>query len=345
MAIENETADQVVRMILQGSEVILRLSGEASMRVAQMIYSALKGDHTTKGKATLWEFLKSGKPQKVFTIPQEYLKAFTIASKKFGFPFVMLKDKSDKSGFVDIMVYASDAAKVNRVIENLKLTVKQVETIKPEILTDDGSLVKPLGMQLKVPLELIDGIPNPQMQSRTLLNELHKYAARIKAKGPGSIEAVGLLCKPNGRYEILPGQGSKRLMALRLAGYKEAVADIAVPNKESVEVKAENVEEKPAQERSEAPKAKEQKVPDKANPTKEEGQTANPTMARTSRDPASGQNFEKRSKNKEDITISDDAEKRPSVRKKLEQAKIIAAERQAAKELTKAMEKTVPKSR
>lgn len=104
MAIENETADQVVRMILQGSEVILRLSGEASMRVAQMIYSALKGDHTTKGKATLWEFLKSGKPQKVFTIPQEYLKAFTTASKKFGFPFVMLKDKSDKSGFVDIMV-------------------------------------------------------------------------------------------------------------------------------------------------------------------------------------------------------------------------------------------------
>lgn len=345
MAIENETADQVVKMVLQGSEVVLRLSGEASMRVAHMIYAALKGDRTTKGRATLWEFLKSGKPQKVFTIPEEYLKAFTTASKKFGFPFVMLKDKADKGKFVDVMVYAADASKVNRVIENLKLTVKQVETIKPEILTDDGSLVKPLGMQLKVPLELIDGIPNPKLQNRTLYNELQKYAAKIKAKGPGAIEAVGLLCKPDGRYEILPGQGSKRLMALRLAGYKEAVADIAVPNKESVEVKAENVEEKPVQERSEAPKAKEEKVTNKPNPTKEEGQTANPTMARTSRDPASGQNFEKRSKNKDSITISDDAEKRPSVRKKLEQAKIIAAERQAAKELTKAMEKTVPKSR
>ena len=31
-------------------------------------------------------------------------------------------------------------------------------------------------------------------------------------------------------------------------------------------------------------------------PTKEEAQTANPTMARTSRDPASGQDFEKKSK-------------------------------------------------
>ena len=79
MAIENETADQVVRMVLQGSEVVLRLSGEAAMRIAQMIYTALKGDHTTRGKATLWEFLKSGKDQKLFRIPDEYLKAFDKA--------------------------------------------------------------------------------------------------------------------------------------------------------------------------------------------------------------------------------------------------------------------------
>ena len=76
MAIENETADQVVRMVLQGSEVVLRLSGEAGMRIAAMIYNALKGDLTTKGKATLWEFLISGKDQKLFTIPDpSYFKS------------------------------------------------------------------------------------------------------------------------------------------------------------------------------------------------------------------------------------------------------------------------------
>ena len=58
MAIENETADQVVRMVLQGSEVVLRLSGEAGMRIAAMIYNALKGDLTTKGKATLWVLMR-----------------------------------------------------------------------------------------------------------------------------------------------------------------------------------------------------------------------------------------------------------------------------------------------
>ena len=70
MAIENESTDQVIRMVLQGSEVVLRLSGEAALRIAALIYNALKGDLTTKGKATLWEFLKSGKDQKLFRIPK-----------------------------------------------------------------------------------------------------------------------------------------------------------------------------------------------------------------------------------------------------------------------------------
>ena len=165
MAIENETADQVVRMMLQGSEVILRLTGEAALRIAPMIYAALKDGHTTKGKATLWEFLKSGKDQKMFRISDEYLKAFTTASKKFGFPFVVLKDKSRTDGLTDIMVYATDASKVSRVIEKFNLMVKQAETIKPEIKTDSGELVKPLGMQLAVPLSLIDGIPDPPVRA------------------------------------------------------------------------------------------------------------------------------------------------------------------------------------
>ena len=342
MAIENETADQVVRMVLQGSEVVLRLSGEAGLRIAQMIYSALKGDHTSKGKATLWEFLKSGKDQKMFRIPDEYLKAFTTASKKFGFPFVVLKDKSNKDGMTDILVYATDASKVNRVIENFNLMVKQVETIKPEVKTETGDLVKPLGMQLSVPLNLIDGIPDPQEQDKRLLAELQKYAAKMKAKGPQIVEPVGLLCKPDGRYEILPGQGSKRIMALRLAGYKAAVADISVPKKEGIEVKAENIDERPAPERNESPKKDVPAPPENPAPTKEEGQIANPTMARTSRDPASGQDFDKRSTKGEKLMPLADPDKKPSVRKKLEDCKKIADEKQAAKDLARTVQKVLP---
>ena len=342
MAIENETADQVVRMVLQGSEVVLRLSGEAGMRIAQMIYAALKGDHTTKGKATLWEFLKSGKEQKLFRIPDEYLKAFTTASKKFGFPFVILKDKSNKDGLTDILVYASDAAKVDRVIENFNLLVKKVEVVKPEVKTETGDLVKPLGMQLSVPFTLIDGIPNPEDQDRRLLAELQKYAAKMKAEGPQIVAPIGLICKPDGRYQILPGQGSKRVMALRLAGYKAAVADISVPKKEGIEVRAENIDGRPAPERNDSPKKDDPTPPENPTPTKEEGQITNPTMARTSRDPASGQESGKKSKKDETIISTTEPESRPSVRKKLEECKKISDEKQAAKSLAKELEKIAP---
>ena len=332
MAVENETAEQVVRMVLQGTEVVLKLSGEAAVNVAKLIYTALKGDHTAKGRATLWEFLKSGKDQKIFQIPDEYLKAFTTASKKYGFPFVVLKDKNSKSGLTDIMVYATDAAKVNRVIENLNLAVKRVETIKPEIVSKEGEYFKPLGMQLKVPFELIDNFPQEPKDMR-LLTELQKYASKMRTSGPQVVEPVGLLCKPDGRYEVLPGEGSKRLLALRLAGYKEAVAEISVPKNPDIEVKAENIDERPPQDRIETPKKKEEPSPveqAKKNPTKEEGQTVNPTMARTRKEQASGRAFRKRSKS-QDTTEYTDLTKRPSVRNELERCKKISAEKEAMK--------------
>ncbi len=321
MAIENESTDQVIRMVLQGSEVVLRLSGEAALRIAALIYNALKGDLTTKGKATLWEFLKSGKDQKLFSIPNEYLKAFTTASKKFGFPFVVLKDKTNKSGFTDIMVYATDASKVNRVIENLKLTVKQVETVKPEVKTDSGTLIKPFDAPLKVPFSLIDGIPEPSTQDKRLLSELQKYAAKMKQMGPQIADPVGLLCKPNGRYEILPGQGVKRVMALRLAGYKEAVADIMVPKKAATEVKAENIN-------TSSPEVEHQ---------------TNPTTARTSKKPAFGQDFAGGFQKTRVSTSSADPEKRPSVRKKLERYRAVADSRKTSRSHKKGVKKAIPK--
>ena len=98
----------------------------------------------------------------MFRIPDEYLKAFTKASKKFGFPFVILKDKSNKSGLTDIVVYATDASKVNRVIENFKLMVKKVEDIKPGDQDGNRRTCKASGYAaLRFPLNLSTEFPIP----------------------------------------------------------------------------------------------------------------------------------------------------------------------------------------
>jgi len=68
-------------------------------------------------------------------------------------------------------------------------------------------------------------------------------------------------------------------------------------------------------------------------------------MARTSRDPASGQDFGPKSKRDESTISLADAEMRPSVREKLEKAKVVAAEKQTAKQLSRMLDKTAPKPR
>ena len=192
---------------------------------------------------------------------------------------------------------------------------------------------------------MIDGIPDPKTQDKRLLAELQKYAAKMREVGPQVVDPVGLLCKSDGRYQVLPGQGTKRIMALRLAGYRAAVADISIPKKEDIEVKAENIDERPPQERSDSKKEPETTVPENTVPTKEDGQTSNPTMARTRQDPASGHDLGPKSKRDESMISLTDADTRPSVREKLEKAKVIAAEKQAVKELSKLLDKTAPKPR
>ena len=84
MSYSGETADQVVRMTLNGVEVAAKLSGKAAERVAILIAAALKGDKQTKGKARLETMLRSGKPSKVFDVKDEELGSYCRAAKETG---------------------------------------------------------------------------------------------------------------------------------------------------------------------------------------------------------------------------------------------------------------------
>ena len=53
MSASSESADQLVRMGLQGTEYAIRLSGEAAKQVAVLIYTILKQEKKTKGRARL----------------------------------------------------------------------------------------------------------------------------------------------------------------------------------------------------------------------------------------------------------------------------------------------------
>ncbi|MEG0094265.1 MAG: PcfB family protein, partial [Erysipelotrichaceae bacterium] len=107
-----ETADQVVRMSLQGIEVaanvVLKAGGTTAKSLAAMLYAVLTDQKKVKGKARLESLLKSGKELKVFAIRSEDLKLFCNEAKKYGVLYSVVKEKNSKDGICDIMVRAED---------------------------------------------------------------------------------------------------------------------------------------------------------------------------------------------------------------------------------------------
>lgn len=76
-----EAAEQIVRMSLEGFEVAAKITGAGAKNIAVLLYSILKEEKKTKGKARLTNMLRSGKELKVFTVKNGDLKKFTQEAK------------------------------------------------------------------------------------------------------------------------------------------------------------------------------------------------------------------------------------------------------------------------
>ena len=79
----SESAEAIVRMTLQGSEVALKIAGSGTKELMIMLYTILNGQQKVKGKTTLTNMLKSGKELKVFSVKQEEIMlSFSVSSFK-----------------------------------------------------------------------------------------------------------------------------------------------------------------------------------------------------------------------------------------------------------------------
>lgn len=129
-----EAAESIVRMYLQGLEVLLKVSGSGAKNTIALSYALLKDKKQTKGKTNLANMLKSGKPSQILTVRESDLKKFSEEAKKYGVLYCVLKKKMEKNsdGIVDLLVRSEDASKVNRILDRFKLTIineGQIESV------------------------------------------------------------------------------------------------------------------------------------------------------------------------------------------------------------------------
>ena len=166
-----EAAEQIVRMSLEGFEVAAKITAAGVKNIAILLYSILKEEKKTKGKARLTSMLRSGKELKVFTVKNADLRKFTQEAKKYGVLYCVLADRKNKdpNAEVDVIARAEDASKISRIVERFDLASVDTASIVTEAEKSrdakDGQPEPEIGVQEKAEKDkLLDALMGKPMQ-------------------------------------------------------------------------------------------------------------------------------------------------------------------------------------
>ena len=135
-----DVAEQLIRVSLAGTEIVLRLAGTAAKELAVFLAAACKspdrkmqrqsGKH---GKVRLKSMLQSGKPLEVFSVKERDLKKFVDSAKKYGILYCVVKNpRNCPDNLCDILVRADDAPKISRIAERYGFTTLPKATVEHE---------------------------------------------------------------------------------------------------------------------------------------------------------------------------------------------------------------------
>lgn len=127
-----DAAEQIVRMSLEGAEVALKITGSAAKNIAAALYTVLKDQKKTKGKARIETMLRQQRPMTIYTVKKEDCPEFARQAKSYGILYAPIPIKKGDDT-IDILVFEDDAGRANRIVEKFKLVAENTASIKSEI--------------------------------------------------------------------------------------------------------------------------------------------------------------------------------------------------------------------
>ena len=113
-----EAADEVVRMVLNGTEVAIRLTGSAAKNLAAILVAWSKNHKKVYGKTSMMKLLRSGEELQVLTLTKEQYKEFKDSAKKQVLFAPFVNTKAD-DGKVDVVIASRSVPLVNHILERI----------------------------------------------------------------------------------------------------------------------------------------------------------------------------------------------------------------------------------
>ena len=118
-----EAADQMVRMMLSGTEVAVRLSGSALKNLLALTMALASNRKTLSGKVNMGKMLRETRDLRRFPMTPEQYKQFQKLAKKHKLLFSVIKDKDDKGKLIDVILPVTELERANAIFERILYTL------------------------------------------------------------------------------------------------------------------------------------------------------------------------------------------------------------------------------
>ena len=118
-----EAADQMVRMMLSGTEVMVRLSGSALKNMLALTMALASNRKTLSGKVNMRKMLGETRDLRRFPMTPQQYKEFKKQAKKHKLLFSAIKDKDDKGKLVDVILPVTELERANAIFERILYTL------------------------------------------------------------------------------------------------------------------------------------------------------------------------------------------------------------------------------
>ena len=130
-----DAAEQMVRILLDGTETVVKITGEGARQLAAFLYAWAQQEHgknpAQHGRTSMVRLLKSGQELQVFRLRKEEYAAFKPQARQYKLLYAALRNRRDPDGLIDVVVRTDEIPRVNHVLERLGYgSVQQGENSK-----------------------------------------------------------------------------------------------------------------------------------------------------------------------------------------------------------------------
>ena len=118
MTNSGDAAETVVRVMLTGTEITLRLTASAAKNLLALSVALAKQHKQISGKARMKKILKDTRDIRVFPMTRAQYRAFQKKAKPFRLFYASIRDR-DGGGQIDLVLPATELDRANLVFEKM----------------------------------------------------------------------------------------------------------------------------------------------------------------------------------------------------------------------------------